>query len=369
MPRTWDTDFQNIFEAYKLRHTLDLYLADDSILHLSRGRVVRTIDDEEVEYQNYIRSVEDLTFSLTDSIDRISIKCQNVNSELGFNLAANLRLLDFALADYGKIYQSVRNPELIQDIPQMFRGVLANGEADEKNFNFELIVDYAALGNIIASRWLSFRCLWTYKNGIECNSASVSDTCAHTRKACKKNLYEFGFGGFEDFDEPVSSAPGTGTGGGGIGGPCFTGDTLIWTPKGSIPIGEMENRIKRGEKSVFSFDPHTGEIIEDEITEVLKHEVAGYFTFDFEHASLNVTREHRLFTGNGDFVSADMFRRNDTVRSFIDSWFDSKLKKIRWHSDKKTTVYNLHVRQNHTYFANECGVHNAKGGGNEIILV
>lgn len=367
MPRDWSTDFQTIFEAYKLRHTLDLYLADDSALHLSRGSVVREIDEEEVEYLKYIRSVDDLSSSLEQTVDRITIKCQNVNSILGFNIASNLRLLDYATADYGKVYQSLRNPALIEDIPQMFRGVLANAEADEQFFNVELIIDYESLGLIIASRGLAPKCPWWFKNGLECQSASVSDSCAKTRKACKKNLYEFGFGGWEDFEEPTNSAPGSGTGGGGIGS-CFTGDTLIWTPQGSIPIGEIPARLKRGEKSCFSFNPKTGEVEEDEIVKVFRHEVTGYFTFDFEHSSLNVTPEHRLFTALDTFVVADKFKRSDTVRAFIETWFDSPLKRIKWHSDKQTVVWNLHIRKNQTYFANECGVHNNKDGG-EIILV
>lgn len=361
MPRTESEDLTTIFEAYKRRDTLDIYLADETVLRLSRGAVIREIDGEDVEYQNYIRSVGDLNSSFEKSIDRIEIIGQNVNSELGFTLASDLRLLDYAVCDYGKSYQSIRNPLLIEDIPQVFRGVLADAVADEQFFSFELIVDYESLGNIIASRGLSPKCGWTYKNGMECTSASASASCTRTRRHCTKNGVQHEFGGWEFFDEPTSLLPGSG---GNIGGgSCFTGETLIWTPKGSIPIGEMA---KRMDKSIYSFNEKTGEIIEDEIVKVFRHKVTGYFTFDFEHASLNVTPEHRLFTAHGDFKAADNFRRGETVKAFIETWFNSKLKKIRWHSDKKATVWNLHVRKNQTYFANECGVHNAKNG--EIIV-
>lgn len=370
MPRTWSSDLQTIFEAYKLRHTLDLYLADDSVLHLSRGRVIREIDEENVEYENYIRSVDDLSSSLENSVDRISIKCQNVNSELGFNIASDLRLLDYATADYGKVYQSVRNPALIEDIPQMFRGVLANAEADEQNFNIELIVDYESLGLILASRGLSLKCAWLYKNGVECQSASVADSCALTRKACKRNSYEFGFGGWEDFALPVNSAPGSGTGGGGIGG-CFTGDTLVLTPDGEIPISEMANRKREGKNSIYSFDKKTGEVELDRIEACWAQEMTGFFTLTFGNAEINVSAAHPFFTNLNQFTRADNFKLGQTTRKFdyfTRLWFDSQLRNIKWNSDKTETVYNLKVKNNATYFANGFAVSNAKDG-NEIILV
>lgn len=153
MPRDWSTDLQEIHQAYKRRDTLDLYLADNTVLHLSRGHVERDLGEKVgiVVYDNWIRSVEDLRSSIEQSIDRITIKCQNVDSQLGFKLASDLRLLDFAVADYGKIYQSLTNPALIEDIPQVLRGVLSNAEVDEQNFKVELIVDYDSMGRIIAA--------------------------------------------------------------------------------------------------------------------------------------------------------------------------------------------------------------------------
>lgn len=358
MPRELSTTLKEILVAYKRRDTLDIYLNDETVLHLSRGGVTRSIGTTDVTYQNWIRSVEDLRGSIEASIDRITVTCQNVNSELGFDLASDMRLLDYALADYGKQYQSIREPSLIEDIPQVFRGVLANAETDEQNITFELIVDYESLGSIVASRALSPRCWWTYKGGTECHSTSEAGECPQTRKACARRGVEYEFGGWEAFVEPVNSPPGGGgNDDGGIGtGTCFTLDTPVWTPGGEIPIGELN----AGQR-IVSFDPESGVIdCEDEITEVLDHEAAGYYTFEFEHGEINVTPEHRLFTANNIFVLADMFKIGDTVRAHAGEWFDSKLRRIRWNSDQKVPVRNLHVRHNRTYFANRCGVHNAK---------
>lgn len=355
MPRELSSDLELILPAYRRRDTLDIYLNNGTTLHLSRGHVVR----ESGTYQNWIRSVDDLRSSLERSIDRITITCQNVDSQLGFNLASDIRLLDYAMADYGKQYQSLRTPSLVEDIPQVFRGVLANAETDEQNISFELVVDYESLGAIVASRALSPRCWWTYKNNIECTSTSFEPTCPQTRSACVKREAEKDFGGWEAFVEPVGSPPGSGgNDGGGIGtGTCFTLDTPVWTPRGEVPIGEL----KAGD-SIVSFDELTGELHpDDEILEVLDHEAPGYYTFGFEHGLLNVTPEHPLLAANNTFVLTDMFSIGDAVRAVQDDkWSDSQLLKVRWNSDQKVPVRNLHVRRNKTYFANRCGVHNAK---------
>lgn len=374
MGRPWSSDLQTIHQAYKRRDTLDIYLADNTVLRLSRGAVTRVIGGTPVVYDNWIRSVDDLEYSLEEAIDRISVKCQNINSELGFKLASDLRLLDYALADYGKIYQSNRNPALIEDIPQVFRGVLANAEVDELNFDVELIVDYESLGAIIASRGLSPGCWTTYKNGIECTSTSIKTSCPKTRTGCAKRhdstIKEAEFLGWEFFEEPTASAPGSGGNDGGIGGTCFTLETKIWTPQGEISIGELPLGAQRERIQVVSFNEITGEInYSDEIQEVFEHEVNGHFTFEFEHGSVNVTPEHRFFTALNNFLPADQFRIGDTTKTYIEDWFDSKLVRIKWNSDVKTLVRNLHVKKNHTYFvANKYAVHNAKNNGGGILI-
>lgn len=365
MGRPWSADLQTIHQSYKRRDTLDIYLADSTVLRLSRGAVTRTIGGLPVNYNNWIRSVDDLEYSLEEAIDRISVKCQNINSELGFKLASDLRLLDYALADYGKIYQSTRNPALIEDIPQVFRGVMANAEVDELNFQVELIVDYESLGAIIASRGLSPGCWAAYKNGIECTSTSLKTSCPKTRIGCAKRhdstIKEAEFLGWEFFEEPTSSTPGSGGNGGGIGGSCFTLETKIWTPRGEISIGELPLGVQRERIQVVSFNEITGEInYSDEIEEVFEHEITGYYTLEFQHGKIDVTPEHRFFTALNNFLPADQFTVGDTTKTYIQDWFDSKLLKTKWNSDKKILVRNLHVKQNHTYFANKYAVHNAK---------
>jgi hypothetical protein len=355
MGRNWSATLQEIHKAYIRRDTLDLYLNDGNVRRLSRGSVTRGGH----QYLNYIRSVGDMAASIEKSVDRINIRCQNVNSVLGFDLASSLRLLDYAVADYGKIYQSSRNPALIEDI-QVFCGVLANAEVDEEYFNIELIVDYESLGAILASRGLSTRCVAHYKNGIECTTTSLLPDCPKDRDACKLRGKEWEHLGWGFFEEPVPVPPGTG--GPRIGGTtCFTGETQIWTPlRGDVPFAEIFDDFFKGKRDIYSFDELTGEIFEDEIIEVKKHEVIGHFTFSFDDALINVTPEHRFWLGFGKFQRADAFSRNETLKRFDKRWTKMPIVKIRWNSDVKTDVYNLHVRHHQTYFANRFGVHNYK---------
>lgn len=357
MGRDWSVDLQEIHKAYTRRDTVNLYLNDGTVKRLSRGAVTRSGSI----YLNYIRSVGDMESSIERSVDRINIRCQNVNSILGFDLASSLRLLDYALADYGKIYQSTRNLALIDDDPQVFRGVMANAEADEQDFSFELIVDYESLGAILASRGLTARCFAQYKNGIECTSTSLLPDCSKDREACKLRGKEWEFLGWEFFEEPVSTAPGTGTGGIGDGeDPCFLGHTLIWTPDGEIPICELQARLNEGKNSIYSFDFNTGEIIVDEIEKVWTHETTGYFDFHFDHTIINPTFHHKFLEDFGKWKIADNFARTDTTKVFTRDWFNSTLNKIKWNSDAKVIVHNLKVKKNRTYFANRCAVSNRK---------
>ncbi|MET0751866.1 MAG: hypothetical protein ABWZ66_00720 [Pyrinomonadaceae bacterium] len=364
MPRDWSTDLQNIHQAYKRRDTLDLYLADDTVLRLSRGKVIRNIGGSDVTYDNWIRSVEDLRGSIEQSIDRITIKCQNINSQLGFKLASDLRLLDFAVADYGKIYQSLTNPTLIEDIPQVLRGVLANAEVDEQNFKVELIVDYDSMGRIIAARAMSPRGQWCHQNGIECTSAVLGD-CPQTRIGCARRGREYEHGGWEDFEEPVTTPPGSGGNeGGGIGGPCFVLNTRILTPNGEVPFGDLPLGVQKERCPVVSFDKITGEInTDDEFEEIWEYEVKGCYTLEFQHDKIDgVTPMHRFFYALGKWRTANDFQLGQTTKAFGKDWFDSKLVRMKWNSDKSVKVRNGRVKHNGTYFANSCGVSNSKSG-------
>jgi hypothetical protein len=216
MPTTISPTLEEILPASKRREMLEIYLNNGEKLYLTRGNV--PIDPESpLNYQNKIREVSELRRSIDGAIDRITITCENITSDLGFDLASNSRLLDFALAIYGRQYVSIRDEELIETLPTIFPGVIANVDADESHIEFELIADIESMGPILAARSLSPRCPFCYQNGIECTSTSSETDCPKTREACKLRGKEWEFGGTEFFEEPIPTPP-SGGDGGGIGG-------------------------------------------------------------------------------------------------------------------------------------------------------
>lgn len=359
------------------RDTLDLYLANGAEHHLSRGRVERVINGQNTAYQNWIESVSELKYSLSSSVDRVETNCQNINSVLGFDIASNLRLLDYAHARIGKVYQSTINPNLIEDVPIEFIGTIAGASATEKTATFEVVVDYDALGSTIASYTLSPRCWWGYKNGIECTSQSDLPTCPKTRAACRVRGKEWEFGGWEFFEQPVSSAPGSGgnDGGGGTGGgdngdrggSCFTGDTRIWTPRrGEVPFARFADEFRKFKfNEIYSFNEQTGAVEVDTVEEVFEHRATKFFEFTFDDGTrVSVTPEHPFWNSFYQFIAADKFRLGDAptvVQRFArGEWKKSRLTEMKWNSNRPVKVYNVRVRKNRTYFANRLAVHNTK---------
>lgn len=217
MPIPISSNLAEILPASKRREMLDIYLNNGEMLHLTRGLVAQEDPESPINYQNKIRSISELRKSIDGAIDRITVVCENITSDLGFDLSSNSRLLDFAFAVYGRQYVSIRDENLIEYIPRIFPGIISNVDANEKQIEFELIVDIDSMGAILAARSLSPRCQFSYQNGIECTSTSSETSCPKTRDACKARGKEWEFGGTEFFEEPIPIVP-NGDGGGGIGG-------------------------------------------------------------------------------------------------------------------------------------------------------
>lgn len=366
MLREISANLASILPAASVRDTLDLYLADNTTRRLSRGNLTRTIDGGSVIYSNWLKSVGELRYSLSNEVDSVQVVCQNVNSLLGFDIASNLRLLDYAHARIGKFYQSIRDPNLTEDVTVEFIGILSNAEANHEEIKFDVIVDFDALGSLLASRNLSPRCWWRYKDGINCHSTSNLLTCPKNRAACIERGAEWEFGGWEFFEQPVASPP--------VGGDddpppreppprCFTGDTPVLTSKGQIPFAAFYNSFyKNGFNSIINFNEQTGEVESDKAIEVFKHTAHGYFELEFAGgARLKVTPEHPFWNEYYQFIAADQLKLKDRIWRYLDKiWVLATLERVKWHSDAKVEVYNLHARRNKTYFANNFAVHNIK---------
>jgi hypothetical protein len=171
------------------------------------------------------------------------------------------------------------------DYPQVFRAVLANASMSETETSFDLITDLESLNALVASRSLSAKNPWAYKNERECTSLSAELTCTKTLLACIRHGKHHEFGGWEFFEDPADYTPGSGgnTGGGigqGTGGggqsSCFSLDTLIYTTRGDVPFGDFPVGKTREKIEICSFNPRTEAVEIDEACEVFEHEVVGY---------------------------------------------------------------------------------------------
>lgn len=357
MLRDISANLATILPAARIRHTLDLHLADGNTLFLSRGEIARIIDEKTESYSNWIKSVSEFNYSIDAPIDRVTITCQNVNGTLGLYLASDLRKLDHAFAKYSRQYQSIRTPGLIEDDVDQFRCVLANAEADETEVKFELIVDFEAIGDVLASRSLSPRCPWPYKNGIECTATGSQTTCPKNREACKErhtSKEDHEFGGWEFFQDNPPTPPSSP--GNTFPSSCFPAKTLVWTPKGFVPIEE----IKIGDE-VYSWNKISKQIEIKKVWKTFHHEnIRNLYDFDFGYIKFSPTPEHKISTREG-MIAADKFDLNKTKLSIYDirwlnrenyknGWQLASIKSMKNNSDVNCDTYNFAVEDFATYF-------------------
>ena len=363
MLREFPSNLQTILPASKMRHTLDLHLSDGTNLYLSRGKVDRTIDGENENYSNWIKTVSGFNYSIDAPIDRVTVTCQNIDSTLGLYLASDLRKLDYAFAKYSRQYQSIRDASLIEDDLDQFRCVLANAEANEQEISFELIMDLEAIGDVLTSRTLSPRCPWCYKNGIECTATGSQPSCPKTRDACRERHpleadedKDAEFGGWEFFQDLIPSPPGSGGNQIGTRDTCFPAGTLVWTPKGFVPI----EKIKVGD-FVYSWNKITKQIDVQKVYQKFDHpNTTELFDFDFDCVKFSPTPAHKISTENG-MIPADNFDLKKTKLSVYDTscinstdykkgWQFVPMKSLKNNSDLTFTSHNFAVEEFATYF-------------------
>jgi predicted phage tail protein len=141
------------------------------------------------------------------------------------------------------------------------------------------------------------------------------------------------------------------------GGGCFTGETLVCTPEGSVRIDSL----KAGD-IVYSFDDH-GEIKEGEVIAVHYHKSEQVFKYKLWGGTyLEATPNHWVLNQYNAFVCIGELGDDDCV---VDE--NDHLRPITGREDIGFhPVYNLTVKGFHTFFAGGVRVHNAGLGGGLI---
>lgn len=362
MPRTISEDLQSILDAktHGIDWTLDITMPGPISLQLATS----SLSTGKGDYTNDLERISEIRQTLESPVDRVQVQIQNKDMAIGLHLANNRPAWKRAEAIIGRFYTSA-DGELAEWI-EMFRGAVQQPLATDLQVSFDLVPDTISKGLIVSNRTLGLPCGFRFKDPQTCAYSGLAADCNHHLKSsggCDGRDNSEHFGGTESRYDPDSTVPGTGNNSGGGGddtgiglGTCFTLDTPIWTPSGEVPIGEIEAGMK-----IVSFDEYTGVIdLEDEVEEVFEHETEWYITFEVGKRTVNVTPEHRFFRGEGRWAAAGTFRIGETLRVFTGEWADPSLDAITRHSPGAIRVRNLRVKKNQTYFANRCGVHNAK---------
>jgi hypothetical protein len=365
MPRSVSTVLQSLLikSAVESQSTLELIYSDGTIKHLA----TTNFSDGKNDYVGDLRRVGDISQSLTVAADRVSVSCQNIDRTFGADVASVLRKLDNATAIIGRFYRDIQNP-LNFAHRTLFRGKVANATADELSVTFDVISEPVAAGVCVAMRTLSENCSFRYKTDLRCGATSTEAVCNKIWKSkggCIGRDNAHRFGGFTFPNPPTPTTPGSGgnlggiSGGGYESGNCFSGDTLIWCPKGDVPIRDLSEG-----SAVFAFNEKTLEIERCFVTRKNRHVVARFYEFEFSTGEkLIVTPEHLIFVG-GTFLPADKLRLREKVwtQQLIQAKTSSfsNISQIRFYGNSLLEVFSLEVSKLHTHFANGIAVHNAK---------
>ena len=146
--------------------------------------------------------------------------------------------------------------------------------------------------------------------------------------------------------------------GSGGGGGCFAVGTLVYTPDGNVPIESL----KVGDK-VISYN-HSGLLQEDIVTETFIHHNEEVYEYLLWGKAINATPNHWVLNQYNAFVEIGTLTTDDCITDFMGHMRPMIASK----SLGLCTVYNLKVRDNHTFIANGLRVHNGGKGTQKPIV-
>ena len=137
------------------------------------------------------------------------------------------------------------------------------------------------------------------------------------------------------------------------GGGCLAAETQLWTPTGLKPIVQFQ---PGDEILCFSADE---EILVSTVEETFVHHDYEAFTYKFWGGEIVATPNHAFYNERGAFSEIGTWQIDDF---FIDNNFDYRpLLEVTPHP--RIDVYNLTVKDHHTYIVGKCGILSSNGGG------
>lgn len=317
MPRPVPSGLTSLLPAAETQSIVDIGLRNDTTKYFCTGGSPIVLGGH--TYVPQLLRVGELKEQLGKATNRVQVVIENVDQVFGLNVASGSRKTELAGVLVRRLYRNISNPA-VAELIHIFTGKAVNSEVTEKAVTFDVIPDTTAAGTCLATETLSPVNGWRFP------------------------------------EVPDQAPPGSGDNeGGGIGGGhCFLEGTWILTPRGAQTI----ERLRIG-WNVLSFDEDRV-VVADTIEDLFEHVVTGFFDLRFsDGGSVRVTAEHPFLSEFERFKPVADFMIGENVWRFISGdWQRSRLVSARWNSGEAVTVYNLHVRRNHTYFANGFAVHN-----------
>lgn len=135
----------------------------------------------------------------------------------------------------------------------------------------------------------------------------------------------------------------------GLAQQCFTGDTLVWTENGAVPIAD----IKVGDE-VCAYDAETGEAILAKVTDISVSETDELVHLTINGELIRTTAGHPFYTTSGEWKAAGDLTVGDRVVTMTG---EATLEVTEVEKLSRTvTVYNLTVEGEHNYYVAENGV-------------
>lgn len=370
MGRTADTELlEFVTGRCETQSTVDIALRGVEEPFYFSTNVPLALDNN---YTPRLLKVGELKETGTQATNRVQVTLSNTDLAWGLKLASDLRQLELAGVVIKRLYRSLSNPGVFQH-KHFFSGKLVGAEADEKQIVFDVIPKPTAAGLIVATRTLSPRCAWIFKDPRTCRYAGVHTTCNQLRKSsggCRGRENEEHNGGFAFPENPTQAAPGSGGNPGpGVGsGQCFFEGEMVETIRGEQPIETIRPLWR-----VRNFNRQTMEIEVDTVEENGVHVnfVTEYFEFVFsDGSSIRTTAEEPFFDRHGQFIPARELRFDSTPsvvwRCVKGDWRKVSLKSAKRHSGGVWKVYNLSTMRNKTLFVGGFAFHNKDQGG-EIV--
>lgn len=152
--------------------------------------------------------------------------------------------------------------------------------------------------------------------------------------------------------------------------PCLTGDTLISTVDGNIRLDKLVNLFENNENvtNVFSFNIKENKIEEDIIINgALTRKKANIIKITLEDGkNIKSTPDHKVFTRNRDWIEVGKLTEKDILVKKIEKNKVEEIKISKIEIIENEDVYDITVKNNHNFFANDILVHNCAEVGFEF---